>query len=137
MGQQCDTCAFKTGCVTHENEPHNRLRGIIASLGGIPFYCHHSPAGDWHDLHLGKLNQAEALALRKEMPICEGWRVEVKALALRGHFRDDPKRVRRFIAVYALKCIDRFIKLKGKPKDRAVKELGRSLELLKEKTRAL
>lgn len=132
MGKQCDTCAFKTGCVTHEKEPHNRLRGMIAALGGIPFYCHYSPAGDWHDLQLGKLNASEAEAMRKELPICGGWQAEVKALAARGHFRKDPERVRRYIAVYALECINRFLKLKGTAKDRAYKDLGRSLSLLKE-----
>ena len=132
--KQCDTCAFKAGCVTHESEPHNRLRGMIAALGGIPFHCHHSPSGDWHDLTLGELNAGEAAALRKELPICQGWRAEVKALASRGHFSRVAADVRKLVAVCALQAINRFLNPEtNTAKNEAMIDLERSLKLLKQK----
>jgi hypothetical protein len=130
---QCDTCAFKPGSVTHEAEPHNRLKGLICSLGGLPFHCHYSTAGDWHDLGLGKLNAAEARSLNRELPICAGWKAEVKALASRGHFRKGVRMVRRYLAEYALQQLAEFTGAKGKrEKKYAARELKRALEMIKE-----
>ena len=44
----CSDCAFKPGAGAYK-EPYNRLKGIICSLGGIPFYCHDKI--DWRKQH--------------------------------------------------------------------------------------
>lgn len=38
---QCHGCAFKLGAAANL-EAGNKLRGIFAALGGIPFFCHDS-----------------------------------------------------------------------------------------------
>jgi hypothetical protein len=41
MSSPCNTCAFRAGCITHDKEPHNALKGEICALSGVPFFCHY------------------------------------------------------------------------------------------------
>jgi len=130
----CDTCAFRKGCVTHEDEPHNLLKGEICVSGPLPFHCHHSDAGDWSFIESASLTPAEALDMRRELPICEGWRREVKAAADAGRYGHDPetRKIRRFVAIYALQKLREFLTLDyGNLKDEASRELELALRLLK------
>lgn len=128
----CDTCAFRAGCITHEKEPHNRLKALICALGGLPFYCHYSDAGDWSSTSISKLNREESMTLRRDLPVCQGWKAEVKRLAGVGHFRK-ATRARRWVALHALRLVQRFID-SDNPEEKAdvERDLYRALDLLAE-----
>jgi hypothetical protein len=127
----CDTCAFRKGCVTHENEPHNRLRAEVCASGPLPFHCHYSDAGDWSELDLSDISEADAMALRRELPICAGWKAEVAKRAAAGHYPKETRTIRRHVAAHALKMISQFIRSpEGPAKNEARIELTMSLKLL-------
>lgn len=128
----CETCAFKKGCVTHDDEPHNRLRAEICAAGPLPFHCHHSDLGDWSELDLSTINAVEAMSLRRELPICEGWRAEVRRRAAAGEYPKETRQLRRHIAAHALKMISQFIRSPegSTAKNEARIELPRCLRFL-------
>src|SRR4051794_40017207 len=110
VDKRCDTCAFRPGCVTFEAEPHNTLRAEVCVRAPLPFHCHYSKAGDWSVVSLSNLNPAEAMSLRRELKICEGWRAEVKRRAARGDYADvETRKIRHWIGVHALRLINQFI----------------------------
>lgn len=100
MSNPCDTCAFKPGTVTHDEEPWNHLQGLIALLGPMPFYCHYLADGKDHhaDKSIPRHNMSGAMFRQLGFRVCAGWKQAVKELAAAGYFKDSPKMTK----VYAL-----------------------------------
>lgn len=103
----CDTCAFRPGSVTHDAEPHNRLRGELCALGAIPFYCHHGVDGVVRDLKDVTPDVRRLAVQTGYMVICQGWRRAVKELAAEGYFKDSP-RVKRAYAELGIGALQIF-----------------------------
>lgn len=144
MSAACGSCAFRPGCVTHDAEPYNALRGIIAALGARPFWCHHVNGEDHHEDQqylLRRLPQVRKALLNCEIlegdpvlegetvKLCEGWKEAVRKHKA-NHLFDDPavRKVRRLAADRALVVIDEFI---AAPEGSELKaELNRELSSL-------
>lgn len=133
VDKRCDTCAFREGCVTYEEEPHNKLRAEICVTAPLPFHCHYSKAGDWSTLSLANLNATEAMTLRRELKICEGWRAEVKRRAARGEYADrETRKILHWAGIHALQLINKFIAASGTAAQKAIgDDLMSTLKLLK------
>jgi len=73
----CDTCAFREGSETHDNEPYNRIRGRIAALSGVPFFCHH---GINHRVRTGIFHGQifDVDGNIEKLKVCAGWKAEVR-----------------------------------------------------------
>jgi len=128
----CDTCALRDGSITNTNEPHNRLRAMICVEAALPFYCHYSGAGDWSDIGISKLNQAESMTMRRELPICQNWKAQVAAKAKTGFYDKATRQIRRWAGIFALQQINRFIEAEpGAIKDHALKQIEQVLAMLK------
>lgn len=117
----CDTCAFRPGSVTHDEEPQNYLRGELCALGGLPFYCHHDRAGAVQNPADLKMTRREAVQSGKTV-ICQGWRRAVKELAESGYFKDSP-RLKRAYAELGLGALQVFIDEEKGPKKRMAARL--------------
>jgi hypothetical protein len=88
----CSTCAFKSGCVTHDDEPYNRLKSEIAALAGFAFWCHHRKDGakwDWDGAH-APIRFFEIHPSQRK--VCDGWKQRVCELAAQGHFLGKERR---------------------------------------------
>lgn len=102
----CDTCAFgKAGGAT---EPHNRLKGQICALGGLPFFCHHAPDGRELDWHGDSADYFRSLRNKKDRRVCAGWKREVRAYRSRGFF-GKYRIIRRAVAQGALDSLVEFL----------------------------
>lgn len=142
----CDTCAFRPGSTTHDNEPYNSLRGMLCALGARPFHCHHLNGEDHHDNQqylLQRMPQVRKFLAKvpelQDDPVlqgeathlCEGWKQAVRKYKAKGLF-DDPavRRIRRIAADRALEVIDLFL---AAPEDSPEKaEYNRELKSLVE-----
>jgi hypothetical protein len=113
----CDTCAFRPGSVTFDQEPHNRLRSELAALGAIPFYCHHGVDGTVRDLGTVTRETQRVAVQTGFMVICQGWKRAVKRLADEGYFKDSPK-IKRIYAEVGLGALQVFIDEEEGPKKR-------------------
>lgn len=123
----CDTCAYREGCETFF-EPYNRLRSMICSFGGLPFYCHDN--FDWRKTNAAELSASETMALRRQANICAGWRREVAARAKAGNFDRSTSRIRRRAAILALRTLEVAIKSEDPEKSEAYADLRLLIELL-------
>ncbi len=106
--RQCHGCALRTGAAANE-EPHNRLRGIFAALGGYPFACHDSLGWGGDDVGYPKgavnalailhsqrkiiaagadpeLIEKQVAEVRRNLRMCGGWRAAVARLKAAGWF---------------------------------------------------
>src|SRR5579863_867335 len=72
----CSTCAYGTAGGAAK-EPHNRLKGQICALGGIPFFCHHAPDGRELNWHGGPAEYFASMRDRRDIRMCAGWKREV------------------------------------------------------------
>lgn len=126
--EQCRTCAFRPGCTTHEDEPHNRLKAMICELAAVPFYCHQGT--DWRNHNLHGLEAEQAMALRRTMPVCEGWRQAVGRSAAEGRYPKDMAGLRRLIGVRALQLLAEFLHGEEAVKEAAKINLERVLQML-------
>ena len=94
----CDTCAFgKAGGAT---EPHNRLKGQICALGGLPFFCHHAPDGRELDWHGDSADYFRSLRNKKDRRVCAGWKREVRAYRSRGFLESTASSAARWPRVH-------------------------------------
>jgi len=141
MPDPCDTCAFRQGSVTHESEPHNRLKGMICAAAGIPFYCHHGWA--WEDADIAVVKGrfvviGEEIDLSK-IRLCAGWLRDVKHMKERGQFAVTPevRALQKELGGYALAALKEFIgSPDGEAKDRAEKRLWELAEIVMQKPEA-
>jgi hypothetical protein len=140
----CDSCAFRTGSVTHDQEPYNALRGLLCALGGRPFHCHHLNGADHHKDQQYLLQrlprvraflktlpelQGEPVLEGETVKLCEGWKEQVREYKAK-HLFDDPavRRVRHLAADRALEVIDLFMAAPDESPQKA--RLNRELESL-------
>lgn len=117
----CDTCAFRSGSVTHDEEPHNRLRSELCALGAIPFYCHHGADGTVRDLGTVTRETQRVAVQTGFIVICQGWRRTVKELAAAGYFKESP-RLKRVYAEVGLGALRTFVSEEEGPKKRRAAE---------------
>ncbi len=131
---RCDTCAFGKDCGA-AIEPNNRLKGMIAALGGFPFFCHHKRDGTEYDWRSPGNAAFWALA-RSERRICAGWKQHVGELAQRGFFDERKLRpIRRTIGELAIAHLAEFIAAKNRNRKRKAKTaLKRCLKFLAKKS---
>lgn len=129
--RQCDGCAYKPGA-TANLEIDNRLRGKIAMLGPIPFYCHDNDA--W------RKGDREGMKTRREFresgyKICGGWSVAVAELAATGYF-NEARQATKVLATIAYQNLQEWIALEpGPDRDEVQKQLITLLKRLGKKYR--
>lgn len=129
--RQCDGCAFKPGAAANM-EIDNRLRGKLAMLGPIPFYC--------HDNDTWRQGDREGLKTRREFRasgyrICGGWLAAVRELAATGYY-NEARLATKVYASTAYENLKAFL-ASDDPEDKAelMKEMQRLLKRLGEKYR--
>lgn len=125
----CDTCAFRPGSQTHDQEPYNALRGVLCALGGRPFHCHYVNGEDRHDDQTYLVRVLWGQVDGATVHLCEGWKQAVREYKAK-HLFDDPaiRQLRHTAADRALVVIDEFI---DAPEDSPEKaELNRELASL-------
>jgi hypothetical protein len=100
----CEGCAFSPGSITHDEEPHNNLRGQLCLLGGIVFYCHHAADGSLQNLKGMRMEERGRLVREGKLIVCQGWRREVATLSHEGYYREhgDIKRMYAELGLGAL-----------------------------------
>lgn len=118
----CSSCAFRAGSETR-GEFANVVKATLCELGGVPFYCHYSKAGE--DFHASKAKPPV-----QELRICEGWKARMQEL------KRDPqwtkrRRIRKAFAELALGALER---LSGNENDEerrmALKTIERAIHAL-------
>lgn len=113
----CSECAFRSGGAAND-EPYNRLRGIICAHGAVPFFCHHDVP--WRDkIAMAAFNREMA----RKAGVCQGWRRQVRILNDSGFYRDGFLTIRREIAKQCLQAIDLFTHSKGRRREKLRKLL--------------
>lgn len=127
----CDTCAFRKGKLGAAQEPHNVLRGLICSLGPLPFACHHTRDGreyDWRD----PTGLAFVLLPKQDRRMCTGWQRAVARRTRLGYFRGPYRIIRRAVAQMALELVDAFLDRRATPavKERTRKKLWQQIRFL-------
>lgn len=137
MSDPCNTCAFRTGSVTHESEPHNRLKGMICAAAGIPFFCHCGWDHENIDVYLidGRFVTTDDVDLRK-IRTCAGWRREIARLKAAGQFAVSPdvRDLQKQLGAHALTALKEFIESpEGEAKDEAEIRLWRLTEMVMQK----
>lgn len=137
MNSKCDTCAFnKPGTNGAASEVTNRLKGLIAAHGLIPFFCHHSKSGaeyDWQSKNtLGPMSLPPC-----ERKICGGWQDKVAKLAKAGKFRfesvtpEDGVALRRYQRSIANDALNEMEALINAPQDVKTLHKGRLEDLVR------
>lgn len=112
----CEGCAFTEGAEAN-TEPQNNLKAQLCLLGGIPFYCHHSKDGTLQDLSdIPRAKVREQVRIGR-MVICQGWRREVAALAVKGYYREQLEAKRAF-AAFGLGALQIFVSTEDKAEKR-------------------
>lgn len=128
----CHGCAFKEGSAANR-EPNNSLRGMIAALGGVPFFCHESL--DWKNQSGAFSNDGIPRLPGVRPRICNGWRAEVKRLAAAGRFSSG-RLMLRSLARAALTALEEFLDSpKGKAKTQAHTRLTGLVEALTQRSK--
>lgn len=132
----CETCAFRSGCVTHDKEPHNALKGEICALTAVPFFCHydrnhvdrHSDAVFWLRGRGFDINGETA-----QLRVCAGWKQRVRENQDRGFFKTRYLRfLRKILGNHALRLIKTFLAAEdGTPEKReAHAQLKATIEMI-------
>jgi hypothetical protein len=113
MSSPCNTCAFRAGCITHDKEPHNALKGEICALSGVPFFCHYDKNGVDHHGDVVFWMRGRGFDINGEnaqLRICEGWKKRVLENQARGFFKTRYLRfLRKMLGNHALRLIDVFL----------------------------
>lgn len=98
----CDGCALTSGACANR-EPNNALTALICVRAGIPFYCHDGQP--WDDAIAMKVK----ILRHQRVPVCQGWRRDVKALAVTGWFRT-VRQLKHQVGDAALRALETFIR---------------------------
>jgi hypothetical protein len=107
----CEGCAFTEGAAANL-EPDNALRGRLAVLGAIPFYCHEGV--DWQNPESHKRTNCEI----RDQNVCAGWKREVGELAKTGWYKRDGKMAKGF-AIAGLGALEIFLNSDDESDDKA------------------
>ena len=124
----CDTCAFRVGSVTHDDEVYNRFRAEIAGLSGVPFFCHHT-----HDykkpftIRRGMVIQDGIEPQR--LTVCAGWKAQAAKDVPRGKEGWLNRTVRHALGRQALDTLDAAIAETGPAEKRELWAELRSIVL--------
>jgi hypothetical protein len=117
----CETCAFgKAGAACELN---NVLKGQIASLGGVPFWCHHAPDGRELNWQGGQAEYFGSLNGKRDIRICAGWKRDVSKNKIRGLFSNPYGVIRRAVAEGALDALQDFLSPTGTAKQKRAARL--------------